>query len=59
MIRPPVELRKLEDEERRRARAHRWLRWGWRLRVALWILGAVTLLVILVFLARRLGFSPG
>ncbi|MFI5341733.1 MAG: hypothetical protein ACHQ7N_18070 [Candidatus Methylomirabilales bacterium] len=59
MPRPPAELRKLEDEERRRARAHNRLRWVWRLRVALWILGGVTLLVVLVLLARLAGFSPG
>jgi cell division septal protein FtsQ len=59
MPRPPAELRRLEEEERRRARAHRRVRWGRRLRMALWILGGIGLLVVIALLARRAGFSPG
>ncbi len=59
MPRPPAELRKLEEEERRRARAHRQLIWGRRVRVALWLLCGVGLLAIIAFLARLAGFSLG
>jgi hypothetical protein len=59
MPRPPAELRKLEDEECRRVRAHRRVRWEQRLHVALWMIGGVALLVALVLLARLVGFSLG
>ena len=59
MPRPPAELRHIEDEERRRARAHRRLRWGRRLRVGLWTLGGVVLLAVFVLCARLAGFSLG
>lgn len=59
MPRPPAELKKLEDEERRRARAHHRLVWGRRLRMMLWILGSIGLLVIIALLARLAGFSLG
>ncbi len=59
MPRPPAELKKLEDEERRRARAHRRLVWARRMRVTLWLLAAVGLLVVIAFLARLAGFSLG
>jgi cell division septal protein FtsQ len=58
MPRPPAELRKLEEEERRRANAHRRVRWGRRLRVALWILGGIGLLGLIALLARLAGFFP-
>ena len=41
MPRPPAEIRRLEDEERRRLRADRRLIWGRRLRAGLWILGGI------------------
>jgi hypothetical protein len=50
MPRPPAELRKLEDEARRRARAHRRLIWARRMRVTLWLLAAIGLVA---------GFSLG
>lgn len=59
MPRPPGELRKLEEEERRRARAHRRLRWHQRFRVILWLLGGVCLLAVLALLARIVGLSFG
>jgi hypothetical protein len=59
MPRPPAELRKLEDEERRRARAHRRLVWRGRLLVALWLLGGIGFLIVLALLARLAGFSVG
>jgi hypothetical protein len=59
MPRPPAELRKLEDEEGRRARAHRRLRWRRRVRVGLWILAGGVLLVAIALIARLAGFSLG
>jgi hypothetical protein len=59
MQRPPTELRKLEDEERRRDRAHRRLRWERRLRVARWVVGGLALLFILALIARLTGFPLG
>ncbi len=59
MPRPPAELRRLEDEELRRGRAHRRLRWEERLRVTLWILGGLSLLVVIALLARLAGLSLG
>jgi hypothetical protein len=52
MPRPPSELRKLEEEERRRARVHRRLRWQQRLRMALWVLGGLSVFVTIVLIAR-------
>ena len=52
MPRPPSELRRLDEEERRRARVHRRLRWEQRLRMSLWVLGGLGLLVTIVLLAR-------
>lgn len=59
MPRPPAELRHIEEEERRRARAHRRLRLERRLRLSLWILGGAALLTVFVLLAHLAGFSPG
>ncbi len=59
MPRPPAELKKLEDEERRRARAHRRLVWAQRMRVTLWLLATIGVLVVIAFLARLAGFSLG
>jgi uncharacterized membrane protein len=59
MPRPPAELRKFEDEERRRTRAHSRLRWERRLRMGLWLLGGLVLLVVLILFARLAGFSLG
>ena len=55
MPRPPAELRKLEEEQRRRVHAHRRLRWGRRVRLASWALGGLLLLVILLLAARLVG----
>ena len=57
MPRPPAEIRRLEEEKHRRERAHRWVWWERRLRVALWILGGVALLVAIALLGRLAGFS--
>ncbi len=57
MPRPPAELRKLDEEERRRARAHRRLRWRQRLRLAAWALGALLFLVSLLLVARLMGIG--
>jgi cell division septal protein FtsQ len=59
MPRPPAELRKLEDEARRRARAHRRLIWARRMRVTLWLLAAIGLVVVIASLVRLAGFSLG
>jgi hypothetical protein len=59
MPRPPSELRKLDEEERRRARAHRRLQWEQRLRVGLWVLGGLFLLLAIVLVARLAGLFPG
>ena len=59
MPRPPSELRKLDEEERRRARAHRRLQWEQRLRVGLWVLGGLLLLLAIVLFARLAGLFPG
>ena len=57
--RPPTELRKLEEEERRRARAHRRLLWERRLRLTGWLLAIIGVLFLMVLLARLTGFFPG
>lgn len=59
MPRPPAELRRIEDEERRRMRAHRRLVWERRRRVALWVTAAVGVLAALFSLARLAGFPVG
>jgi len=59
MPRPPAELRRIEDEERRRERARRRLVWERRLRVALWVTAAVGALAALASLARLAGFRVG
>lgn len=57
--RPPAEVRQIELEERRRARAHRRLRWEARWRKGLWIGLALLVLVILAYLARLAGLPMG
>ncbi len=58
MPRPPAELRKLEEEERRRARAHRRLHWQERVRRVVWIALGGLFVLFLIFLAIRLvGFG--
>ena len=52
MPRPPVELRRMEDEERRRALAHRRLRREARRLTVLWCSAALLVLAILAFLLR-------
>jgi len=59
MPRPPAELRKIDDEERRRARAHRRVLWERRWRVALWFAAGLAVLVAVAFFARLAGFSIG
>ena len=59
MRRPATELRKLEDEERRRTRAHRKLVWERRFRAGLWIVGLALLLIAIALLSRLSGFSVG
>ena len=59
MPRPPAELRKIDDEERRRARAHRRLLWERRRRVALWFAAGLAFLVAVAFIFRLAGFSIG
>jgi hypothetical protein len=59
MPRPPSELRRIEEEERRRARAHRRLVWERRRRMALWFAAGLAALVALAFFARLAGFSLG
>lgn len=54
---PPGELRRMQDEERRRARAHRRLRWARRRRIAIWLLGGAGLLALLVLGARMAGLA--
>lgn len=59
MRRPPAELRKIEEEARRRELAHRRLRRERRLRVGLWILGVAALLLALGVFTRMLGLPVG
>lgn len=60
MPRPPAEQRRIEDEERRRARAHRRLAWERRRRVALWVAAAgLAILAAGVFVARLGGLFLG
>ncbi len=54
MPRPPAELRKLDEEEKRRDRAHRRLRWGQRLRRIAWAGLVVLLLLFAALLVARL-----
>jgi hypothetical protein len=59
MPRPPAELRRIDDEERRRARAHRRLVWERRRRVALWFVAGLAVLTALAFVVRLGGVSIG
>lgn len=56
MPRPPAELRKMEEEQRRRDRAHRRLRReGW-VRAVVWLAPVLTILAVLLwFLTRFVG----
>jgi len=59
MPRPPAELRKLEDEERRRSQAHRRLQWE-RRRHSIFLAAAVlTALGVLLLVARLAGLPLG
>lgn len=51
---PPGELRKLRDEERRRAAAHRRIRWEARRRKLLWIIVGLLSLVALSLIGSHL-----
>jgi hypothetical protein len=59
MPRPPAELRRIDDEERRRTRAHRRLAWERRRRVVFWIAGGLGILVTVGCLLRLAGLSVG
>jgi uncharacterized protein YbbK (DUF523 family) len=59
MPRPPAELRRMNDEERRRARAHRRLKRERRLRAALWLGAGLVLAAAAVSLVRLIGFPVG
>jgi hypothetical protein len=50
-------LRRIEEEERRRARAHRRLVWERRRRVALWFVAGLAVLTAVAVVAR-LGGVP-
>jgi hypothetical protein len=55
MPRPPFELRAMEEEERRRARAHRRLRRADRLRRGLRVSGGIAFFVLGLLLLRLTG----
>ena len=57
MPRPPTEMRRMDDEARRRARAHRRLVWERRRRTALWVAAGLAVLAA-VALVARLGGAP-
>lgn len=59
MPRPPAEMRRIEDEERRRALAHRRLAWERRRRVVFWIAGGLGILVTVGCLIRLVGVPVG
>lgn len=59
MPRPPAELRRIDDEERRRTRAHRRLVWERRRRVALWFVAGLAVLTAVAFVVRLGGVSFG
>ena len=59
MPRPPAELRRIEEEERRCARAHRRLVWERRRRVALWFVAGLAVLTAVAVVARLGGVSIG
>jgi lipopolysaccharide export LptBFGC system permease protein LptF len=59
MPRPPAELRRINDEARRRARAHRRLLWERRRRVALWFVAGLAVLAAVAFVVRFGGVSIG
>ncbi len=59
MPRPGFEQRKLDEEERRRARAHRKLVWERRLRRWPLALGLLVLLAILLVVLRLTGLAAG
>jgi hypothetical protein len=59
MPRPPAELRRIEEEERRRARAHRRLVWERRRRVALWFVAGLAVLTAVAVVVRLGGVSIG
>jgi len=54
MPRPGFELRQMEEEERRRARVHRQLRWSRRRPL---VLGILVLLAVLLIILRLTGFA--
>lgn len=56
MPRPPCELRAMEEEEWRRARAHRRLRTAERLRRGALLLGGLALVVLGILILRLAGF---
>jgi hypothetical protein len=59
MPRPPEEIRRIDEEQRRRVRAHQRLRWERRVRAGLWILGGAAAVAALLAVARLAGLSIG
>lgn len=59
MPRPPAEMRRMDDEARRRARAHRRLVWERRRRVALWFVAGLAVLAAVAIIVRLGGLSIG
>ncbi len=59
MPRPGFEQRKMDEEERRRARAHRKLVWERRVRRWPVALGLLVLLAILLVVLKLVGLAAG
>ena len=59
MRRPPTELRKMEDEERRRARAHSRLLWERRVHKVVWVAAGLAAIAVIAFVAHLTGVIFG
>jgi hypothetical protein len=59
MQRPPFEIRRMEDEQRRRERAHRALRWERRRRTLARAATVLAPLLLALLGAYLLGVFPG
>ena len=55
--RPPSEIRRMDEERSRREWAHRRLRWQRRLRVGLWVVGALVGILLIALCLRLAGGS--